>query len=448
MMTTKQMNRRLSALVLAATVGMGACGGDLFDVKNPGKILDEDLNTAEGVKALVTGMSADFSVGYDGVSFLGARLGDEMAGSGSYFTTGRYRRGLMDSEDADGYWNDVQRARWVAEAGLQRMEAIEGFQFQGNRQTAKAFLHAGLANRWFGENFCEVLFSAPFESDDGTAQPKSAAFQRAVPELENAISHGTSAGATDIVTAAHGALASVLAWLGDWSGAMTHAAQVPTDFEWDAVYSANSGRENNQIWNETHGRFEISAYGALAGSFPEPGDPRAPYTDCSNPANNCAGANGADGQTPHYRQEKYPERGSDIPLVKGTEMRLLEAENALLQNDLATFTAKINEVRTYHGLAPLTGITMTPGASISGDPGGAGPNRTSMEAWDVLDRERHLTNWLEGRRLWDLHRWDHPFLNGGGIVYQATVDRRASCIPIADQECQTNPNVATKCFTS
>ena len=47
---------------------------------------------------------------------------------------------------------------------------------------------------------------------------------------------------------------------------------------------------------------------------------------------------------------------------------------------------------------------------------------TSMSGWDILDRERHLTLWLEGRRLWDLHRWNHPHLNGGGVVYEATVD--------------------------
>jgi hypothetical protein len=445
--------RWLPLVALVATFGMAGCSDSLFEVKNPGRILDADLNTVKGVSALVTGMSSDFSTGYDNMAFTTAILSDEMVGSGSYFSTGRYRRGLFDSEDSDGFWNSVQRARWVAEGGLQRMAAIEGFSFAGNENTARAYLFAGLANRWFGENFCEVVFSKPYtdeapgpggEIDTGQALPRTAAFQRAIPALQAAISNGSGA----LVTAAHGGLASVYVGLGNWSSAMSEAAQVPTNFVHYAVFSGNSGREESQIWNETHGRAEISAWGTLAGTVGE-GDPRTPWTDCS--LGSCPSANGADGETIHVRQDKYPEKGSDIPLVKGTDMRLLEAENALLTGDLGVFTSKINEVRGFHGLAAIAAVTSA--GSLTGGTFGkngtlGGASATSMTGWDVLDRERHLTMWLEGRRLWDLHRWDHPHLNGGGIVYQATVTRRSSCFPISDQECQVNDNVPnSKCVT-
>ena len=130
--------RWLPVVALVATFGMTGCSDDLFNVKNPGRILDADLNTLKGINALVTGMSADFSVGYDNMSFTSAILSDEIVGSGSYFSTGRYRRGLFDSEDSNGRWADVQRARWVAEGGLQRMAEIEGFTFSGNKLTARA----------------------------------------------------------------------------------------------------------------------------------------------------------------------------------------------------------------------------------------------------------------------------------------------------------------------
>lgn len=444
--------RWLPLVALVATFGMAGCSDSLFEVKNPGRILDADLNTSEGVAALVTGMSSDFSSSYDNMSFDAAILSDEMVGAGSYFSTGRYRRGLFDSEDSDGYWNGVQRARWVAEGGLQRMAGIEGYTFAGNEQTARAYLFAGLANRWFGEVFCEVVFSQPYteetpgpggEIDEGVALPRSAAFERAIPALQAAVSNGS--GAT--VTAAHGGLAQVYVGLGNWSAAMSEAAQVPTSFVHYATYSGNSGREENLIWNETHGRAEISAWGSLAGTVGV-GDPRTPTTDCS--LGSCPSKNGADGETIMLRQEKYPEKGSDIPLVKGTDMRLYEAENALLNGDLGTFTSKINEVRTFHGLAAIA--TVTSAGSITGgtfgkDGTAGGANPTSMTGWDVLDRERHLTNWLEGRRLWDLSRWDHPHLAGGGIVYSATVARRSSCFPISDQECQVNNNVPnSKCI--
>ncbi|MDE2784255.1 MAG: RagB/SusD family nutrient uptake outer membrane protein [Gemmatimonadota bacterium] len=453
-MTTNRTSRT-RALVLGALVAAFAstgCDESIFEVKNPGRILDDDLNTSRGVGSLVTGMSADFSAGYDDLSFTTARLSDEIVGSGSYFSTGRYRRGLYDSEDSNPYWAEVQRARWVAEAGLIRMRDIEGYQFDGNAETARAYLFAGMANRWFGENFCQTVFSEPYnaespgpggETDTGDAMERDAAFRRAIPLLEAAVRNANSSGQSDVATAAQGGLAQVYLGLGDMQNAVANAAKVPTDFVFAAAYSSNSGRETSQIWNETHGRHEISAWMTLAGTVGA-GDPRTPWTDCSDPSSGCPSGNGADGQTIHYRQEKYPTRDDDIPLVKGTEMRLIEAEAALMAGDLATAMAKVNEMRAHHGLDPLESDG-TIGTITGGDGGGA--NMTSRSGWDILDRERHLTLWLEGRRLWDLHRWNHPHLDGGGVVYEATVARRASCMPIALDECQVNEKVSSLCFS-
>ena len=443
--------RALFATFIAAFALVG-CEDGLFEVKNPGRILDEDLNTTPGVNSLVTGMSSDFSASYDNLSFTTAILSDEIVGSGSYFSTGRYRRGLFDSDDANGFWGGVQRARWVAEAGLIRMRGIEDYQFDGNPNTARAWLFAGMANRWFGENFCGVVFSTPYtqdapgpggEVDTGEYVDRGQAFQRAVAALQEAVRHGGSAGRQDIVHAAEGALAQVNVGLDNWSAVATHAAKVPTDFVYSANYSSNSGRETSQIWNETHGRHEVSAFMTVAGIYGA-GDPRTPWTDCSDSASGCPSGNGADGQTVHYRQEKYPTREDDIPLVKGTDMRLLEAEKALRDGDLAGAMAKINEVREFHGLDPVESDGNI-GSLTGGEDGSA--SLTSMSGWDILDRERHLTMWLEGRRLWDLHRWNHPHLDGGGVLYQATVDRRASCMPVSDDECQVNEKVRDRCFT-
>lgn len=418
--------RRLPTLLLAAAIAVAgtACDSDAFEVENPGAILDQDLNTPRAVSALVVGMSSEFSEGYDGQSFLIARATDEMAGSGSYFLTGLVRRGLIDRESVNGFWNDAQEARWLAEAGIERMREIENFSFTGHPLTARAHLLAGLSNRWLGENFCEVTF------DEGDLRPREDAFSRATGYLEGAIQHGQSAGADDIVQAANGALAQVHVGLGDWAAVEQYAAQVDTDFEYVAFYSTNSGVERNEIWLETHGRGEMSVFGTYMASL-DPQDPRTPWTDCTE-VECSAGSQGADGETPHYRQEKYPELGSDIPLVKGTEMRLLEAEAALRDSDLTTAMNKINEVRMHYGLSSVTATGI--GEGITGDP-------DSMTGWDILDRERLLTLWMEGRRLWDLHRWDHPFLYGGEVVYEPTVERRFSCLPVADSECQSNPNI-------
>ena len=64
-----------------------------------------------------------------------------------------------------------------------------------------------------------------------------------------------------------------------------------------------------------------------------------------------------------------------------------------------------------------------------GDPG--------VDAWSILDAERHLTMFGEARRLWDMHRWDHPFLDGG-LVFWDTETRRVSCYPVPEDECTLN----------
>ena len=84
---------------------------------------------------------------------------------------------------------------------------------------------------------------------------------------------------------------------------------------------------------------------------------------------------------------------------------------------------KINEVRSFVGVDPLTAAD-------------------ADEAWTHLKNERMLTLWLEGRRLWDLYRWDDDFLRGGTILEDNPgLNPRGHCLPISDNECATNTNL-------
>ncbi|MBN2731302.1 MAG: RagB/SusD family nutrient uptake outer membrane protein [Balneolaceae bacterium] len=423
MKTLNKLYKDLSAgLILMLVLLAGVITSCDFGVTNPGRIQEDDLNTVKGMEALVTGMSADFSYIYDDLSFTGARLSDELAGSGSYYLTSLLRQGMVNPEDVGFYWEGVQQARFVAEDGIKRMKKVLGDDFEGNPLAVRAYLYAGFSNRMIAENFNRDVI------DKGPARPASETFQRAIGHFENAIQQAQAADESEFLTAARGGLAQVYVGLGQWSDAVQYSSQVPTDFTYYAVYSNNSGRESNEYRYETHNRYEASAFNTLAASR-SPHDPRVPITDCSATPEECSAEVAADGQTIMLRQEKFPELGSDIPIVKGTEMRLIEAEAALLNNDLVTAMNKINEVRNYHGLQDTT-------ASGIGEIGGS----DRSDAWDILDQERHLTLWLEGRRLHDLRRWDHYFLDGGTIVYPG-VTRRASYFPISESECAANDQV-------
>lgn len=431
--------RKTGTTAFAALVGAFALTGCELEVLNPGRILDEDLNTRDLMPILVSGASAEFNHIGDAYAFNVARLTDDLAGTGSYFSTGKFRRGVFDNEDSEGHWEQTHEAAWAAGNAWERLQDVlegEANSFDGS---SRLFLLMGLAHRFLGENFCDVVY------DKGPLQPREAAFDSAIVALNQSISIGTTAGASDFVTAAHGGIAQANVGLGNWSAAVQAASQVPTNFVHNAIYhqTANS----NQVWNESWGRAEVGVWATPAQRVFD-GDPRAPYTICGEwndptdpqqgvtPTGVCTGQGsgahqGADGLTAHYRQDKYNEQGSDVPVVTGTEMRLIEAEAALLGGDLATFTSKVNEVRAFYGAEPIE------------QPASAGaldwPNAQD-DAWSILDRERYLTLWMEGRRLFDLDRWQHPFLQGGTLIGPGA-EPRVSCMPVPEIECTLNPEI-------
>jgi hypothetical protein len=151
--------------------------------------------------------------------------------------------------------------------------------------------------------------------------------------------------------------------------------------------------------------------------------------------------NGGDARRPFWRADKYPARTTGIPLAKGTEMRLIEAEARLRANDVAGAVAKINEVRAFRSLPSVTATA-------------------ADAAWALLVRERGLELWLEGRRLGDLRRWQaHPPARTAashqvprGIATgqpaandprQNVLDATPLCLRVSTNEIFSNPNLAT-----
>jgi len=107
--------------------------------------------------------------------------------------------------------------------------------------------------------------------------------------------------------------------------------------------------------------------------------------------------------------------------VKGTEMLLLRAEAALRNNDVAGAMALINLQRAFYGATQLPPLTAT----------------TVAQAWPILQKERGAVVWLESRRFWDLRRWNAE----PPPIKNTFLDNRDKCIPISEEEEQSNPNV-------
>lgn len=403
-----------SAVLGSILVGSPACR--LLEVSNPGPISDEALNNTTALPGLVTGMSFDLSRAVDAVTQEVAIMADELFHGGSYAAEGLFNRGIIREEDVNGMWGAMHRARWVAESGIQRLRNVLGSAFDSSPLAARAHIYAGLANRLLGENVCNAVF------DGGPSQPHTEHFVRAEAQFSEAIriaGNLTGALRDSLLRVAYGGRASVRAWQGKWSEAVTDAQQVPTGYVFYALFSTNTPAENNDLVFETNNRLEYTVYNTQWAQVFR--DPRVPWDTVKTSGG--AIQNGQDGRTPFFRQKKYVGLGADIPLVKGTEMLMLRAEAALRSNDVAGAMALVNQQRAFYS----TSSQPLPPLSAS----------TAAEAWPILQKERAAVLWLEARRFWDLRRWNTE----PPPIKSTYLDNRDKCIPISRNERLSNPNL-------
>jgi len=283
------------------------------------------------------------------------------------------------------------------------MKNVLGSAFETSASTPRAYLYGGFANRLLGEATCVAVI------DGGPAQSDSVYFTRAESLFTRAYTLATALNNTSVATAALGGRASVRAWLGNWTGAVADAALVPATFQYNAIYSTNTTRENLDIANQTITRSESSVHGTAFAVTNK--DPRATWDTVRTGA---AVANGANGR-PLFRQTKYKSLAAPVALTKGAEMLLLRAEAALRNSDVAATMTLINQQRAAVSLAPLSATTVD-------------------AAWAILQSERSYVLWLEGRHLWDLRRWLAEGRN-------AFLQNRDKCIPPSANERASNPNL-------
>ena len=401
MMNRRNLGRCLAGATLALTAGCD------LKVTNPGPLQDEKLNVVTALPALVNGMSGDLSVAVGNYIDRGALASGELTAAGNFAAELQYYIGVIRPEDVNADWANMQQARWSAEDGLRRMQRVLGAGFEAYAETPRAYLYAGFANRLLGENVCTGVI------DGGAAQSDTVYFVRADSLFTRAYTLATTLKNTNVANAALGGRASVRAWQGNWAGAVADAALVPNAFVFNAIFSTNTTRENNDLANQTITRRETTVFGTTYASIFK--DPRTPWDTIKTTAG--AIQTGQDGRTRFFRQTKYTSLGSSVPLVKGAEMLLLRAESSLRAGDIPGMTALINSERALYTLAAVPAPA------------------TTAAAWTLLQAERGAVTWLEGRRLWDLRRWNaegtNTFLTG-----------RSKCIPVSVNELAANPNLS------
>ncbi len=421
---TKATTRRAGLGALAVAASLAACD---TDVVNPGRVQEVFLFETEAHGAIVKGIGRAAAEAQNWVGYTGGAVTREIHPSGSTGSFGiqvEWQNGELDYETINNHWNLSQRARWWGDDGIAKIMETGA---EDQAVLAEAYLWTGYAYRILGENFCESVI------DGGAQGDRLVYFDRAIDRFDQA----AALGAGDVKTAAIAARAAMKAFKGDWTGAAADASSVPDGFSFDMPYHPDRGdatrnriqfaSQNEPYKAHTMKFTKYEDYG-LSENNPD-GDPRVPYRttdETGDAAVQCCG------QVPWWPQTKYEDSGADVPLSKGAEMRLIEAEAMLVAGDWQGAMAKINALREAAGVAPAMA-------------------ESAAEAWTALKFERGVVLWLEGRRLGDFWRWNADNAPGGlHLLEQPSGSQNEGshlvqqdlCFPISRGERETNPNIS------
>jgi hypothetical protein len=481
--------RRILSVTVPAALVMQLAACDT-SVTNPGPTPDEFLNLPESQGAVLLGARNRLSNalgGDDGKTvYWGGALTFEInpAGStGSFGLPGEIQLGLMTNDNEDGSgdaWGDVQTARFAAEDGYDRFtDPARAGAGASTGIRAELALLAGYANRLAGETFCQAVLPPQESGKTYPAQLTTGSLEETSGTLsDNHLPYLTRAeewfriaidlGSGDIETAANAGLASVLATLatygqGDWGAAASAAALVSDDFVFQATHSDQDQDQFNAIhWANANAPYRahtqwgtFAEFNGFCRNCTEPAllnDPRMPWDSTDMTGDASVAKFG--GNVTWYPQAKYDDATDGVNLSSGWEMRLIEAEAALVGGGAGAAVDLMNMRR-----ADLGGLALYDN-TVSAD-----------SAWTLLKLERQFELWLEARRLADLRRWNENGVsgfeadglyttdsNGDGIndtrveTMFNPVERGAPvgdpaagsrlCWPIGKSERETNPNIS------
>lgn len=385
------------ALILA----LGACDTEsLVQLEDPDLITSGTVLDTANISSVRNGVLFEFSRAVTGpagnnqtpgVVGLGGLLADELWYASTFPTMKEIDSRSITSEnrEIERVFQYLQRARNLAERATELYDAGSR---KGSADHAMVTNVAGYSYLFLAENFCSGI---PFSQTAlgggltfGAPKTTEEVLNLAIQRFDAAIAIAQGSGATQQLNAARVGKARALQDLGRFAEAAQVASQVPNaGFEFQAEYSSSASGQNNGVWQNVNSERRSSAAsneGVNGLRFFNRGasgtnniDPRVSVDSAGT---------GIGTQVVHYRQLKYPERGSDVTVASSVEARLIVAENLLNRGASAAYLPILNELRAGAKLAPLT------------DPG------TPAARVRQLYEERAFWLWLTGHRLGDLRR--------------------------------------------
>ena len=390
---------------LAAGLVLATGCRNALEVQNQQDILDTNLNSPNAIIPLKNGVAGDYAVAFANAVDIVGLFGGELIHTGSFPSWEEVQSGIgtRPSSEGDNMYNQVERAVWDADTVAVRIASFVKDPTT-SADIAEVLVWGGFAHFMLADNFCQgtVHGSAAVSTDS--------LYRRAEGIFTQALTIASAANKSDLRLRALAGRARARLNLKNYSGALADASAIPVGWRFNAIYSANSSRENNTVATLTTTLIRREA-GVNPRFYKDSSyivDPRTPFLNRGDTAK------GPDPTRQFVEQLKYPQRDTPIAVSSWQEARLIAAEaNARLGNTTAVIPL-INQVREAATLPDYAGPT-TQGALLA-----------------AIEHERSAELWLQAQSLDDLRRFNDPYL---------PATKRDNCFQIGLTEWNSNPNL-------
>jgi hypothetical protein len=368
------------ALVITAIALTGCSTDKILQVDRPDIIDPTGLNNPAGVTALHAGVIGDLAAYMDAAVGINAAVGlftDEIRFGATPPEIKQFDTRSLIEQNTQlwAVYRNIQQLRGQANRAAEAIKKVNASDTRVGEMNAIS----GLSYVLLAELFCSGI---PIGDIGEEAEPlaTTAVLQGGIGKLDAAIgAAGSDARIKNLAAVLKG---RALLDLGQFDAAATAVGSVPTDFKYTTFHSATTPYQQNGYWNymfNSDGLLVSEKEGTNGLNFATAQDPRVPISGTGAPSR-------FDAVTPRYYFAALTGFDSPSTIASGAEARLIEAEAELKKSTNAGFLQKINDLRAFQKLGPVT------------DPG------TPAARIDLLFRERAFSLFATSHRLGDMRR--------------------------------------------
>jgi hypothetical protein len=408
------MRNAIGTLALGLALSVAGCDG-IFDVENPGSLLDEDLASPGLLDALGNTAEGNITGTYSSLNTRSGLLNGEIFHPSTQLENIDAMRGnrLASNSSVEDHWRGLAQARWLADEMIERISVLVPNP-GADMRVAKAHFFGGVARVAMADHYNVIVYGP----EDGLRGPIDV-LEDALTKFQAAATIAGAAGDANYEAAALGQIARVYRALyfeelhlrgnedpslfAQAETAALDALAADPDYEVALRFGAPGGSNAMAQLGGPFGGVNRMDESYLFVEDPVTGewDPRLPHEEDAVYAE-------ALGNTSFNL--KFAAREAPLPISRSAEAMLIIAEARLLDGDPDGAVDWINEVRAAARVrtsasdwAPAS-RGWPPVRPISDLPDFASTDEAEIQ--DQIIHERRAEFWMEMRRWQDMRYYE------------------------------------------